>query len=68
MTQRELNGHEVAQIYKQICDLKLVPLDINYERKYSEQVYELDGKRYTLVFDPAGDWFCDIIYEETVGV
>lgn len=68
MEQRELSGHEVAQIYKQICDLKLEPVDIIYEHKFSEQIYNLDGKQYSLVFDREGEWFCDIIYEESVSV
>ena len=63
MTERELSAEEVKQVYAKICELKLMPFDIEYYRKFSEQFYHLDGKQYRLVFDPQGDWFCDIIYE-----
>ena len=63
MVENELNAEETKQIYKKICDARLQPYHVEYDRKSSDHYYELDGKKYRLVFDGAGDWFCDIIYQ-----
>lgn len=61
--ERELDRDETQQVYDKICAAKLKPFSYHYDRKHSEFFYELDGKQYRLIYDPSGDWFCDIIYE-----
>lgn len=63
MTEVELSAEETKSVYKQICDAKLEPFNIEYDEDCSEFYYELNGKKYRLIYDRAGDWFCDIIYQ-----
>lgn len=66
--ERELDAQEVEEVYAAICNAKLKPVDIYREAKFSEFMYELNGKLYRLVYDPSGDYFCDIIFEEDLPV
>jgi hypothetical protein len=63
MNERLLSDEETKSIYKKIDELGLKPYDIDTDRKSSELYYELDGKKYRLVYTPDLDWFCDIAYE-----
>lgn len=62
MTEIELNAEETAIVYKQVCDLKLKPFDVQTEEDFTEIYYHLNGKQYRLIYDRSGDYFCDIIY------
>lgn len=63
MIERQLTTEEIEAVYKEICNSKLEPFEIEYDSDYSEMYYDHKGKQYRLIYDRAGDWFCDIIYE-----
>ena len=63
MIERELNEVETQAVYKAICDAKLEPVHIDYDRKSADVFHVLNGKTYRLIYDQSCDWFCDIIYE-----
>jgi hypothetical protein len=63
MTEVQLTAEETKLVYNQICDANLEPFKIEYDKDWSEFYYELDDKKYRLIYDRAGDWFCDIIYQ-----
>ena len=63
MNERLLSAEETKSIYKKIDELGLQPYDEDIDRKSSELYYELEGKKYRLIFTPDFDWFCDIAYE-----
>lgn len=63
MTERELTAEETQQLYKEISAAKLEPFSIEFESDCSEVYYDYKGKQYRLIYDRAGDWFCDIIFE-----
>lgn len=60
---RELDSGEVAKVYKEIQDLGIEPFESFREQKCLILSYEMNNKRYDLVYEPSGDWFLDIIYE-----
>lgn len=62
MANTELSAQETKVIYDRICSQNIKPYKAVCERKYSEFYYQLDGVKYCLVYDRAGDWFSDIIY------
>jgi len=63
MIERELDQAETQQVYKEICDARLEPVHIDYDRKSADVFHTLNGKTYRLIYDNSCDWFCDIIYE-----
>ena len=63
MNERLLSAEETKSIYKRIDELGLEPYDEDIDRKSSELYYELEGKKYRLIYTPNLDWFCDIAYE-----
>ena len=63
MKERLLSDEETKSIYKRIDELGLEPYDEDIDRKSSELYYELEGKKYRLIYTPNLDWFCDIAYE-----
>jgi hypothetical protein len=63
VNERLLSAEETKSIYKKIDELGLQPYDEDIDRKSSELYYELEGKKYRLIFTPDFDWFCDIAYE-----
>ena len=63
MIERELDQAETKAVYKEICDAKLEPVHIDYDRKSADVFHILNGKTYRLIYDQSCDWFCDIIYE-----
>ena len=63
MNERLLSAEETKSIYKKIDELGLQPYDEDIDRKSSELYYELEGKKYRLIYTPNLDWFCDIAYE-----
>ena len=64
-TERELTPAETKAVYDRICELKLKPYDQQVHRKCGELYFDLDGKKYRLIYDQSFDWFCDIAYEGT---
>lgn len=60
---RELDSGEVAKVYEEIKSSGIKPVDSFREQKCLILSYEINGKRYELVYEPSGDWFLDIIYE-----
>jgi hypothetical protein len=63
VNERLLSAEETKSIYKKIDELGLQPYDEDIDRKSSELYYELEGKKYRLIYTPNLDWFCDIAYE-----
>lgn len=63
MNERQLSAEETRAIYETINKLNLKPYDGEMHRKGSELYYELEGKKYRLIYTPDLDWFCDIAYE-----
>jgi hypothetical protein len=63
MSERQLSAEETQAIYETINKLNLKPYDGEMNRKSSELYYELEGKKYRLIYTPDLDWFCDIAYE-----
>ena len=63
MKERLLSDEETKSIYKRIDELGLEPYDEDIDCKSSELYYELEGKKYRLIYTPNLDWFCDIAYE-----
>ena len=63
MNERQLSAEETRAIYETINKLNLKPYDGEMNRKSSELYYELEGKKYRLIYTPDLDWFCDIAYE-----
>lgn len=59
----QLTAEETQAIYETINKLNLEPYDGEMTRKSSELYYELEGKKYRLIYTPDLDWFCDIAYE-----
>ncbi len=59
----QLTAEETRAIYETINKLNLEPYDGEMNRKSSELYYELEGKKYRLIYTPDLDWFCDIAYE-----
>ena len=65
MTERQLTPAETKAVYDRICELKLEPYDQQVEDEFGELYFELDSKKYRLIYDQRFDWFCDIAYEGT---
>ena len=63
MDERQLSAEETRAIYETINKLNLKPYDGEMNRKSSDLYYELEGKKYRLIYTPDLDWFCDIAYE-----
>ena len=63
MNERQLSAEETQAIYETINKLNLKPYDGEMNRKSSDLYYELEGKKYRLIYTPDLDWFCDIAYE-----
>jgi len=63
VNERLLSAEETTSIYKKIDELRLKPYTVETERKSGELYYELEGKKYRLIYTPDLDWFCDIAYE-----
>ena len=63
MNERQLSAEETRAIYETINKLNLKPYDGEMHRKSSDLYYELEGKKYRLIYTPDLDWFCDIAYE-----
>ena len=63
MNERQLSAEETRAIYETINKLNLKPYDGEMTRKSSDLYYELEGKKYRLIYTPDLDWFCDIAYE-----
>ena len=63
MSERQLSAEETRAIYETINKLNLKPYDGEMNRKSSDLYYELEGKKYRLIYTPDLDWFCDIAYE-----
>ena len=63
MIERQLSAEETRAIYETINKLNLKPYDGEMNRKSSDLYYELEGKKYRLIYTPDLDWFCDIAYE-----
>ena len=63
MDERLLSPEETTEIYNKINVMKIKPFDNHYSGDSSELYYELDGKKYRLIYTPDLDWFCDIAYE-----
>ena len=63
MNERQLSAEETRAIYETINKLNLKPYDGEMNRKSSDLYYELEGKKYRLIYTPDLDWFCDIAYE-----
>lgn len=63
MRERELNAEETAAIYKIVCDNDIEPYNSYRESKCTDLYYNINGKKYRLVYDAQCDWFCDIAYE-----
>ena len=63
MNERQLSAEETRAIYETINKLNLKPYDEDIDRKSSDLYYELEGKKYRLIYTPDLDWFCDIAYE-----
>ena len=59
----QLSAEETQTIYETINKLNLKPYDGEMNRKSSDLYYELEGKKYRLIYTPDLDWFCDIAYE-----
>jgi len=59
----ELSKEETKEIYEKINKLNLQPYDEMVQRNSGTFYYEVDGKKYRLIFTPDFDWFCDIAYE-----
>lgn len=66
MNERLLSAEETSAVYEKIEKQRyLKPYDTYRDRKSSDLYYELDGKKYRLVYTADLDWFCDIAYEVT---
>ena len=65
MTERLLSDDETRTIYDKIEKQRLQPYDTYRDRKHCDVFYEVEGKKYRLVYDSAMDWFYDIAYEVT---
>lgn len=63
MVERLLSTEETTEIYNKINKLGLKSFKMDNDRKSSELYYELEGKKYRLIYTPDLDWFCDIAYE-----
>jgi len=63
MNERLLSAEETKSIYKKIDELGLQPYDEDTNRKSSELYYELEGKKYRLIFTPDFNDFIDIAFE-----
>ena len=63
MSERQLSAEETSAVYKQVDEQRLKPYDTYRDRKSCDLYYELDGKKYRLVYTADQDWFCDIAYE-----
>ena len=61
MQERELNKEETKAIYEKTRNLE--PYEIEYEDQCAELYYEIEGKKYRLIYDQDCNWFCDIAYE-----
>ena len=65
VTERVLTEAETKAVYDLICQLKIKPYNQEIHHKCGELYFELDGKKYRLIYDQNFDWFCDIAYEVT---
>jgi len=63
MNERLLSAEETKSIYKKIDELGLQSYDEDTNRKSSELYYELEGKKYRLIFTPDFNDFIDIAFE-----
>ena len=56
-------GESAANWYNKIHSLDLKPVETIRERKSTELIYDVEGKKIGLVYTPDCDGFCDIAIE-----
>jgi len=63
MNERQLSDEETKNLCSKIDELKLQPYRDDVEDGFGELYYDIDGKKYRMIYDSNFDWFLDIVYE-----